>query len=144
VKSRFITGVTAGFFLAVSSSFAAPPLGCWEKADGVRWCESFGVRYRRDALRPDIPETVTVHPATLKTTVPIYQPVGPQVASIPVDKLLPQYWEVRKSQLGIAIDYPIKKPVQKSTPVSIPVPVTAKPPDIPLAPTLTKEARVTP
>lgn len=48
------------------------------------------------------------HPATVKGAEPV--PSGQRVRSIPLDDLLPWYWEQRRSQLGIL---PEKKEVKE-------------------------------
>jgi len=79
----------------------------------------FPVKFIREGVRPDPVQPVFVHPATLPVVPKLYEPIGAQVAVIPVEKLLPDYWLPRKSQLGIVVQKPDAKAKPDTSPVSL-------------------------
>lgn len=100
MKTRFLMGAVVALTGVTASAFAAPPLDCVENAKGQRWCMSSGVSFQRVPPKPDEYVLPTIHPATIKSTK-IYQPVGQQVASIPLEKLLPIYQHQTRNSLGV-------------------------------------------
>jgi len=82
--------VAAGLVLAVSPSFASPPLGCLENSMGVRWCQGYERQTQEATEVTDMP-IYGPHPATLITPPRPYQGVGQQVKTVDVSLLLPGY-----------------------------------------------------
>jgi len=67
-----------------------------ENAQGQRWCEANKVSFKRKAPDSDVLTFEPwVHPAYKKSSE-LPQPIGQQVAQIPMDKFLTRYFENRR------------------------------------------------
>lgn len=87
----FLTWIAASFALVAFPVSATPPQGCLENSKGQRWCEGLPVRYNSNPVRDTPKSDLWVHPATVKSFPKLYEPVGQQVAALPVDEFLPGY-----------------------------------------------------
>lgn len=86
----------------IGGASASPPLGCVENSKGQRWCQSSKAHFKRTPPETDALQLGWVHPA-FKVNRQLPEPVGRQVAVLPVELFLPQYFEYR------AYPFPPKK-----------------------------------
>ncbi len=104
-------GVGILVFLLFNPVFtSAAPLGCLTSANR-RICVDGQVVRSKERTVSIVSYDNAPHPATVKGSEPV--PGGQRVRSIPVDDLLPWYWELRRSQLGIGPEKDVKEEKEK-------------------------------